>query len=148
MLLNNFATEFVSLFTGMHWVVALLLCAGIALCIIEAVVPGFGIFGIFGILSAIGGVTGLFGPVITQTALDEAIPNKDVQLLFLLVAMLCGTFILSIIFTTIRSKIMINVSQNIIYDIRKDIFGHLQRYRYLFAFLQDECYVNHPCCTC
>ena len=56
MLLNNFATEFVSLFTGMHWVVALLLCAGIALCIIEAVVPGFGIFGIFGILSAIGGI--------------------------------------------------------------------------------------------
>ena len=74
------------------------------------------------VLSAIGGITGLFGPVITQKALDEAIPDKDVRMLFILVALLCGTFILSIIFTTIRSKIMINVSQNIIYDIRKDIF--------------------------
>ncbi len=79
------------------------------------------------ILSAIGGITGLFGPVITQKALDEAIPDKDVQMLFILVGLLCGTFILSIIFTTIRSKIMINVSQNIIYDIRKDIFAHLQK---------------------
>ena len=79
------------------------------------------------VLSAIGGITGLFGPVITQKALDEAIPDKDVRMLFILVACLCGTFILSIIFTTIRSKIMINVSQNIIYDIRKDVFEHLQK---------------------
>jgi len=79
------------------------------------------------LLSAIGGITGLFGPVITQTALDEAIPDKDVRMLFFLVACLCGTFILSIIFTTIRSRIMINVSQNIIYDIRKDVFEHLQK---------------------
>ena len=79
------------------------------------------------ILSAIGGITGLFGPFITQKALDEAIPDKDVQMLFILVACLCGTFILSIIFTTIRSKIMINVSQSIIYDIRKDVFEHLQK---------------------
>ena len=79
------------------------------------------------VLSAIGGITGLFGPVITQKALDEAIPDKDVRMLFILVALLCGTFILSIIFTTIRSKIMINVSQNIIYDIRKDVFEHLQK---------------------
>lgn len=79
------------------------------------------------ILSAIGGITALFGPKITQIALDEAIPGGNVRQLFMLVAMLCGCFILSIIFTTIRSRIMINVSQNIIYDIRKDIFEHLQK---------------------
>ena len=79
------------------------------------------------VLSAIGGITGLFGPVITQHALDEAIPKGNTRLLLLLVALLCGTFILSIVFTTIRSKIMINVSQSIIYDIRKDIFAHLQK---------------------
>ncbi len=78
-------------------------------------------------LSAIGGITGLFGPMITQKALDEAIPDKNLTLLFTLVGLLCGFFILSIIFTTIRSRIMINVSQNIIYDIRKDIFEHLQK---------------------
>ena len=79
------------------------------------------------ILSAIGGITALFGPKITQIALDEAIPDGNVKKLLMLVAMLCGCFILSIIFTTIRSKIMINVSQNIIYDIRKDVFEHLQK---------------------
>ncbi len=79
------------------------------------------------ILSAIGGITGLFGPMITQKALDVAIPNENVRMLFLLVGLLCICFILSIIFTTIRSKIMINVSQNIIYDIRKDVFEHLQK---------------------
>ncbi len=79
------------------------------------------------ILSAIGGITALFGPKITQIALDEAIPDGNIKRLFMLVAMLCGCFILSIIFTTIRSRIMINVSQNIIYDIRKDVFEHLQK---------------------
>lgn len=79
------------------------------------------------ILSAIGGITGLFGPMITQKALDVAIPEKNIRMLLMLVSLLCFTFILSIIFTTIRSKIMINVSQNIIYDIRKDIFEHLQK---------------------
>jgi len=79
------------------------------------------------ILSAIGGITGLYGPKITRKALDVAIPQGDKTMLFTLVGLLCGTFILSIIFTTIRSKIMINVSQNIIYDIRKDIFEHLQK---------------------
>lgn len=79
------------------------------------------------VLSAIGGITALFAPMITQKALDEAIPAKDVRMLMMLVALLCFTFILSIIFTTIRSRIMIDVSQNIIYDIRKDIFGQLQK---------------------
>lgn len=78
------------------------------------------------ILSAIGSITGLFGPMITQKALDEAIPNKDIRMLLFMAMLLCGSFVISIIFTTIRSKIMVNVSQNIIYDIRKDIFRHLQ----------------------
>ena len=39
------------------------------------------------VLSAIGGITGLFGPMITQKALDEAIPNKNVSMLFTMVAL-------------------------------------------------------------
>lgn len=78
-------------------------------------------------LSAVGGILGLFGPKLTQLALDKAIPNKDTTLLFQLVGVLIATFVTAIIFTTIRSRIMINVSQNIIYDIRKDLFEHLQK---------------------
>ena len=78
-------------------------------------------------LSALGGIMGLFGPMITQKALDEAIPDKNTKMLWILAALLVVTFVIAIIFTTIRSKIMINVSQNIIFDIRKDVFEHLQK---------------------
>lgn len=56
MLLANFWTEFCNLFTEMSWIVILLLCLGVILCIIEAVIPGFGFFGIAGILCEIGGI--------------------------------------------------------------------------------------------
>ena len=79
------------------------------------------------VLSAIGGITGLFAPAITGKALDEAIPDKNVRMLLILAAILVLTHVSSVIFTTIRSHIMVNVSQSIIYDIRKDIFNHLQK---------------------
>lgn len=78
-------------------------------------------------LSALGGIAALFAPMITQRALDEAIPDKNTRMLFLLVVILVCTYVVSVIFTTIRSHIMVNVSQNIIFDIRKDLFGHLQK---------------------
>ena len=77
-------------------------------------------------LSALGGIIALFSPRIIRQALDIAIPNKDKQMLYTLVLMLIGIYIISVIFTTIRSKIMVGVGQNIIYDIRKDLFNHLQ----------------------
>lgn len=77
-------------------------------------------------LSAIGGITALFGPMLTQKALDEAIPDKNMHMLIILVLVLVGTYAVSVIFTTIRSRIMVKVGQGIIYDIRKDLFAHLQ----------------------
>lgn len=79
------------------------------------------------ILSAIGGIAGLFSPKIVQHALDVAIPDKNTKLLFNLVILLVISYIVAILFTTIRSRIMIGVGQNMIYDIRRDIFGHLQK---------------------
>jgi len=79
------------------------------------------------ILSAIGGIMGLFSPMLTQRALDGAIPNADYGQLYLLAGLLVLTFVIGVVFTTIRSRIMIGVSQNIIYDIRKDLFEHLQK---------------------
>ena len=67
-------------------------------------------------LSAIGGIT----------ALDEAIPDKNMRMLVILVLVLVCTYAVSVIFTTVRSRIMVKVGQGIIYDIRKDLFAHLQ----------------------
>lgn len=79
------------------------------------------------ILSALGGIAALFSPMIIQHALDVAIPAKDKRLLYELVLLLIAAYAVSVIFTTIRSRIMVGVSQDIIYDIRKDIFAHLQK---------------------
>ena len=78
------------------------------------------------LLSGIGGGLGYVSPMIIQRALDVAIPNKNVRYLATLVGVLIGFYAVSVIFTTIRSYIMVEVSQNIIYDIRKDLFKHLQ----------------------
>lgn len=56
MILASFWAEFVNLFTQMHWSVILILALGIVLCVIEAAVPGFGVFGILGIGGQIAGI--------------------------------------------------------------------------------------------
>lgn len=78
-------------------------------------------------LSGLGGIFGYLAPMIVQKALDVAVPDKNVKMLLTLVLVLAMIYAASIIFTTIRSRMMVNVSQNIIYDIRKDLFEHLQR---------------------
>ena len=78
-------------------------------------------------ISALAAITGLLNPVIVQKALDEAIPQKDKKMLVGLVILLAVTYIVSIVFSTIRSRIMTVVGQNIIFDIRKDLFAHLQK---------------------
>lgn len=83
-------------------------------------------------LSGLGGALGYLSPMIIQRALDVAVPEKDKNLLFTLVAILAGLYVLSVIFTTIRSRVMLNVSQNIIYDIRKDLFEHLQELQFQY----------------
>ena len=77
-------------------------------------------------LSGMGGAFGYLAPMIIQRALDVAVPDKNFKMLYSLVGVLAGVYIASIIFTVIRSRLMVNVSQNIIYDIRKDLFAHLQ----------------------
>mgnify|MGYP001625142390 CR=1 FL=1 len=49
--------EFVSIFTGeFAWLTILFMVVGMILCIIEAIIPGFGIFGIGGILCEVAAV--------------------------------------------------------------------------------------------
>ncbi len=77
--------------------------------------------------SALGGAAALVSPMIVQRALDIAVPNQDKDMLFRLVIAATVFYIVSVIMTTIRSRIMVNVSQDIIYQIRGDLFEHLQK---------------------
>ena len=78
-------------------------------------------------LSAASVIIGLFAPVITQFAIDNSIPNKNIPQLILMAALLLLTIVVNVIFATIRSRIMTNVGQDIIFDIRSDLFEHLQK---------------------
>ena len=78
------------------------------------------------LINTLGIILALFTPKLTQQIMDVAVPNKDVrQVLFysLLVTLaLAGQTLM----TTIRSRIMTQVGQGIIYEIRTDLFRKLQ----------------------
>ncbi|MDR0223283.1 MAG: ABC transporter ATP-binding protein/permease [Oscillospiraceae bacterium] len=78
-------------------------------------------------LSVISIVASLFPPVISKVALDDAIPNGDVRLLLSLGGLMLFSVAVSVFFAQRRSIIMTKVGQDIIYDIRRDLFEHLQR---------------------
>ena len=79
------------------------------------------------VLSALASVATLYIPKITQWVLDEAVPNKDAAMIGRMALLFVGVISLSIVFTVIRSRMMAHVSQEIIYDIRSDLFAHLQK---------------------
>ena len=79
------------------------------------------------LLSAMASVASLFIPKITQWVLDVAVPAGDAAMIGRMALLFVGVIALSILFTTIRSRIMVHVSQRIIYDIREDLFAHLQK---------------------
>lgn len=78
-------------------------------------------------LSAIATVCGLFIPKILQYAVDVTVPNKDMRELWTLALAMVVLILVSVLFATLRGRIMTRVGQHIIYDIRKDLFNHLQR---------------------
>ncbi|MBQ6633378.1 MAG: ABC transporter ATP-binding protein [Ruminococcus sp.] len=78
-------------------------------------------------ISILAAIAGLIGPLITQRALDVTIPKGRIAELVGLAALLLGCTLLSVVLGNIRSRIMTVVGQNIIFDIREDLFEHLQK---------------------
>lgn len=79
------------------------------------------------IISMFSAVIGLAAPLILGKTVDIAVPNKDYVLLTILAVALALSIVISVSLSIWRSKMMLRVSQDIIYDIRKDIFEHLQK---------------------
>ncbi len=78
-------------------------------------------------LSALAAVIGLFAPLITQYALDVSIPGGSIKEVVILGILLLLSIVVSVSFSVMRSRIMTKVGQDIVYDIRKDLYEHLQR---------------------
>lgn len=79
------------------------------------------------LLSALSAVSALCGPIFVEQGINVAVPNKDIPQLIWLSVGLAVAIIISIVLAIKRSKYMTIVGQEIIYDIRKDLFEHLQK---------------------
>ena len=89
------------------------------------------------ILSALGSVIGLLSPMIVQNAIDNYMipvdqasavaPADRVKYIILSGAAVLVCIVISVVFAKIRSVMMTKVGQDIVYDIRKDLFEHMQR---------------------
>lgn len=78
------------------------------------------------VLSALSAGIALSAPLIMQHVVDVTIPAKDKSGLVGWSGLMLATIVVSVILATIRSRIMTRVGQDIIFDIRSDLFKHLQ----------------------
>ncbi|RED55530.1 ABC transporter ATP-binding protein [Cohnella lupini] len=78
------------------------------------------------VLSALSAGIALSAPLIMQHVVDVTIPEKDTLSLVGWSAVTLATIVISVILATIRSRIMTRVGQDIIFEIRTDLFKHLQ----------------------
>jgi ATP-binding cassette subfamily B multidrug efflux pump len=69
----------------------------------------------------------LIGPRLTERALDVAIPRMDVGLLGLLAGLYLATLLFELVVEYGGAVLTAFVGQRVMYDLRMEIFGHLQR---------------------
>ncbi|MGN0141730.1 MAG: ABC transporter ATP-binding protein [Roseburia sp.] len=75
-------------------------------------------------------------PIFFQRVMDESIPNKDIPSLLIYSALTLAIALFSGISLRIKIKHMSEIGQNIIHDIRYDIFKHLQELP--FSYYDDR----------
>ncbi len=69
----------------------------------------------------------LIGPRLTERALDVAIPHRDLGLLGLLAGLYLATLLLELVVEYGGALLTAFVGQRVMYDLRMEIFDHLQR---------------------
>ncbi len=69
----------------------------------------------------------LVAPALTQRALDVAIPRRDVGLLGTLAALYLAALALEFLAEYGQTLLVTYIGQRVMYDLRMQIFGHLQR---------------------
>ena len=78
-------------------------------------------------ISILAAVMSLLSPLIVQYAVDNCMKGPEtIPMLAVCAGALLGCIVLSVFMAQKRSKMMTQVGQDIIYDIRKDLFRHMQ----------------------
>jgi ATP-binding cassette subfamily B protein len=69
----------------------------------------------------------LAGPVLIQQAIDNVLPEKDMSMLHVIGLTYLGLRIVMMIGAYLRTVLLNKIGQSIIYDLRKQLFDHIQR---------------------
>src|SRR5437660_6116865 len=72
-------------------------------------------------------VFSLVYPKLTQYVIDDVIRQKDPKRLTTIMLALLGAFLLRDLFNSLRILINNTLEQNVIYDMRRDVYARLQR---------------------
>src|SRR5712671_661396 len=72
-------------------------------------------------------VFGFAFPKLTQITIDRVIGQKQIELLGPVIMALLGAFLLRDLFNSLRIRINNTFEQNVIYDMRREVYAHLQR---------------------
>ncbi len=88
------------------------------------------------ILMIISGALGMFTPRILMTIMDVYIPNKDIRGIVSISLLLLLFNLIIVVFLRLKIHITTRLGQNIIHQIRSDIFNHLQELP--FSYYDDR----------
>lgn len=72
-------------------------------------------------------LAGLLPPLLIQNIVDKALPNKNMHLLTMLVLSSVGAILCSGLLNVLQSFLNTHISQNIVYDIKNQMYEHLQK---------------------
>ncbi|MFC5448166.1 ABC transporter ATP-binding protein [Paenibacillus aestuarii] len=84
------------------------------------------------IMMFVGAITKLTVPLLIRVAIDDAITPKNNKLLFAIVGIMLGVYIIQWLANTFRIKYTNIVGQRVIYDLRHDLFSHIQKLSFRF----------------
>jgi ATP-binding cassette, subfamily B, multidrug efflux pump len=74
-----------------------------------------------------GAAVELTGPLLTRVALDRAIPSGDYGLLLTLAIVMLAALLAAFVLEAVQTILTTWLGQHVMYDLRRQIFGHLQR---------------------
>lgn len=81
---------------------------------------------------AVGVVSATVAPYILKIVFDDAIPRKNYSLLYSCGLVFAITVAFNIFVNHFRMKHLANVGQSIVFDMRRDLFKHLQKLPFVF----------------
>ncbi len=77
-------------------------------------------------------VLNMLSPIITRQAIDVSIPNGDIKGIMVLGAVLIVIYIINAVIVKFRMRAMATVGQNLIANLRRDVFAQLQKLPFEF----------------